>query len=137
MDQLWVFLPSLLVHDPKRMTFNFMLRPSAADLSEDVGAPQVSVWAEWEMSQLLVTLTGEDETMDGSSNQCGLGRMGMVSKETPGLLTTAQPGRVLRSLRELVGPRHLVEMQPNSKTGTKALTCLISPGALYSIWARV
>lgn len=71
LDQLWAFLPSLPVHDPKREILNFMLRPSAADLSGDAGAPQGSMQAEWRTSQLLVTLIGEDETIDRSSNQCG------------------------------------------------------------------
>lgn len=62
--------------------------------------------------------------------------MGMASKETPGPLTQHSLGGVLKSLRELGGPRHLVEIHPISQTGTKALTCLIRPGALHTVWAR-
>jgi hypothetical protein len=60
----------------------------------------------------------------------------MASKETPGPVT-AQPGRVLKSRRELGAPRHLDEIYPISQTGTKAVTCLIGPGALHTIWATV
>lgn len=43
----------------------------------------------------------------------------------------------MESKRELGGPRHLVEIYPISQTGTKALTCLVSPGALNTTWATV